>query len=100
MKCYTIIDSFDGGNELWVANYANEDSARKCFTGLLNHYGVVSPDGEVKVEDDWTPTIDELFHYLLENGCSYTYYYGSESGNMFIRAEEINDEFKDCDLPF
>ena len=100
MKCYTIVDSFDGGNELWMTNYASRDSAVKALGKILEHYGMV--DGNGNVEDEgWNPTVDELFNYLLQNGCSHKYYYSSgDSGDIFVREEEIQLEFNESNMPF
>lgn len=99
MKCYTIIDSFDGGNELWVANYEKKEDAIKCLEKILGHYKSIDENGKVN-EDGWSPTVNELFEYLLDNGCSYTYYYGSDIGSLFVRDQEMNETFDDSNLPF
>ena len=99
MKCYTIIDSFDGGNELWVANYEKKEDAIKCLEKILEHYKSIDENGKVN-EEGWNPTVNELFEYLLCNGCSYTYYYGSDVGSLFVRDQEMNETFDDNNLPF
>lgn len=83
MKCYTIIDSFDGGNELWVANFSTKEEAKKCFDYLMQKYGV-----------------DGNFDELLANGNGFEYFYGGEHGTLFIRGEDIQNEFNPDEMPF
>ncbi len=88
MKCYTVIDSFEanGYPELWIANYADRDSAVKCLGSLMRRYGIDGDEGK-------------LFSDLLDNGYGFGYYRGGEQGVLFVRGEAVQDSFSKDALP-